>query len=262
LSRKKFIQSHGADCLNWTWSWSFVNHDARFVVFGLWQDKLGKHLGLILHPDWEYLAGRKQPGYGQAIEHIRLVQEQGYTLRTFAMQGTPRYPDKGELSPSAIAEFTPKLTEGRLVSLSDGWYVSPLIADYDTIAEMVHTDNAGADYLEGAVSPVLVNAYERSSEARRVCIAHFGPSCNVCGLNFGTIYGALGEGYIHVHHIKPIHQCGGEYAVDPIKDLVPVCANCHSMIHRRSNPLAVEELRAILNAQRQTEDGHSDKAVS
>ena len=71
-----------------------------------------------------------------------------------------------------------------------------------------------------------------------------------CKVNFGAVYGALGEGYIHVHHIKPIHLCGGEYKVDPINDLIPVCANCHAMIHRRRTPLTIDELRGILEAQR------------
>ncbi|MGH0218500.1 hypothetical protein NKY68_00240 [Sinorhizobium meliloti] len=52
-----------------------------------------------------------------------------------------------------------------------------------------------------------------------------------------------------------MHQCGGEYTVDPIKDLIPVCANCHAMLHRRSDPLTVEELRAILVAQREIAAG-------
>ncbi|MCW1755047.1 HNH endonuclease [Rhizobium acaciae] len=251
MSRKQFIQSRGASCLNWIWSWSFVNHDARFVIFGLWQDKAGEKLGLILHPDWQFLGSRRQNGYSQAIEHIRLVEKEGYALRTFPMKGAPRYPDRGEHSPSTIAGFTPELTDGRLVVLPDGWYVSSLVDRYETIAEVVDLDEAPTSYLEGAVSSVLVNAYERNQDARRACIGHFGLSCTVCEVNFGAVYGALGDGYIHVHHIKPIHLCGGEYEVDPIKDLVPVCANCHAMIHRRRIPLTVDELRGIMMAQRQ-----------
>ncbi|MBZ6758337.1 HNH endonuclease, partial [Klebsiella grimontii] len=26
MNRKQFIQSRGATCRNWTWSWSFINH--------------------------------------------------------------------------------------------------------------------------------------------------------------------------------------------------------------------------------------------
>lgn len=226
-----------------------MNHAARFVIFGLWQDKADEKLGLILHPDWQFLGSRKQNGYSQAIEHIRLVEKEGYALRTFPMKGVPRFPDRGDHSPSTIKGFTPELTDGRLVVLPDGWYVSSLVDGYETIAEIVDAD-APISYLEGAVSSVLVNAYERNQDARSACLNRFGLSCTACEMNFGAVYGALGEGYIHVHHIKPIHLCGGEYEVDPIKDLVPVCANCHAMIHRRRIPLTVDELRGILKAQK------------
>ena len=32
----------------------------------------------------------------------------------------------------------------------------------------------GAAFVEGAMRRIIVNAYERSSEARKVCIAHYG----------------------------------------------------------------------------------------
>lgn len=69
-----------------------MNHDARFVIFGLWEDKADSKLGLILDADWEYLGSRKQSGDSQAIEHIRLVEKEGYSLRTFPMTGMPRDP--------------------------------------------------------------------------------------------------------------------------------------------------------------------------
>lgn len=246
LNRKQFIQSHGADCKNWTWSWSFVNHRSRFVIFGLWQDKKTGQLGLILDSSWRYLAGRKQSGYSQAIEHLRLVEEHEYRLYTFPMKGTPRHADRGEDSPASIAEFIPELTEGLLAAFSGKWYVTPFAESYETIAEIVDPGQLPADLVEGATSTVLVNVYERNPEARRACLRHFGSNCQACGMNFRALYGALGDGYIHVHHIKPIHLCGGNYIVDPIKDLIPVCANCHAMLHRRADPLSINDLKEIL----------------
>ena len=103
------------------------------------------------------------------------------------------------------------------------------------------------DYFEGLVQRVLVNRYERSIEARNVCIAHYKCVCQVCRVDFGERYGPLGTGFIHVHHRVPIASIGKHYRVDPIKDLVPVCPNCHVMLHRREPPLEVEELRGALN---------------
>ena len=105
---------------------------------------------------------------------------------------------------------------------------------------------AGAGLVEGAIRSITVNAYERNPAARRQCLAHHGFDCSVCGFNFGAAYGDQGLGYIHVHHIRPLADVGAEYVVDPVKDLRPVCPNCHAMIHRQSPALSIEELRSLL----------------
>lgn len=102
-------------------------------------------------------------------------------------------------------------------------------------------------YIEGAVREITVNAYERSAKARRECIEHFGAVCQVCDFDFEKVYGEIGAGFIHVHHRIMLSEIGESYEVDPKKDLVPVCPNCHSMIHARAQPYTVEELKAILS---------------
>lgn len=88
---------------------------------------------------------------------------------------------------------------------------------------------------EGAKTKVYVNKYERSSVARRKCIEFKGYSCIVCGFNFEDIYGEIGRDFIHIHHLKALNEIGEEYIVDYKNDLVPVCPNCHAMLHRRTN---------------------------
>lgn len=102
-------------------------------------------------------------------------------------------------------------------------------------------------FREGATRQIVVNAYERNLEARQRCIDYFGTSCSVCGFGFEEKYGEVGKGYIHVHHLRQLSEIGEEYQVDPILDLRPVCPNCHAMIHRRSPPYDIEELRALLH---------------
>ncbi|ELU8564980.1 HNH endonuclease [Vibrio alginolyticus] len=98
-------------------------------------------------------------------------------------------------------------------------------------------------YFEGATMQVKVNRFERNPKARAACIAHHGLSCKVCDINFKNTYGSIGEDFIHVHHITPMSEIGKKYKVDPVKDLVPVCPNCHAMLHRRTPPYSVYELR-------------------
>ena len=105
-------------------------------------------------------------------------------------------------------------------------------------------------YLEGAAVRVLVNRYERDRRAREYCIAHHGAVCAVCGFEFSRAYGQIGEGFIHVHHVVPLASVGRSYEVDGRRDLIPVCPNCHAMLHSGEQPPSVEQLRQIVAARR------------
>lgn len=99
---------------------------------------------------------------------------------------------------------------------------------------------------EGACTRVTVNKYERSPANRAACIAFYGSVCNVCGFDFSEVYGPLGYGYIEVHHRVPVSQMSAGYLVDPIRDLVPLCSNCHAAVHRTEPPLEPEALAVII----------------
>lgn len=106
----------------------------------------------------------------------------------------------------------------------------------------------GQKYVEGARKQVRVNAYERDPRARKACLKAHGLDCAVCGFNFEARYGALGRGFIHVHHLKPLGLMEGAYELDPVADLRPVCPNCHAILHRHEPALSIEKLRAVLEA--------------
>lgn len=101
---------------------------------------------------------------------------------------------------------------------------------------------------EGNRVRILVDRAERSPQARAACIKIHGLGCQVCGMSFDERYGELGEGFIHVHHRQPLAGTDTARRVDPVKDLVPVCANCHAMLHRKDPPFTVEQLRQLLIA--------------
>lgn len=101
-------------------------------------------------------------------------------------------------------------------------------------------------YSEGTPNQVTVTKYERNPFARKVCIGHYGLSCFVCELNFEQTYGRIGKDFIHVHHLKQVATIGKEYKIDPIQDLRPVCPNCHAMLHKRKEPLTIEEMKEII----------------
>jgi 5-methylcytosine-specific restriction protein A len=100
---------------------------------------------------------------------------------------------------------------------------------------------------EVAVHQISVNAYERNPEARRKCLTHYGTNRSVCGFDFGKVYGDVGLEFIHVHHLRPLSEVCGEYKIDPIGDLRPVCPNCHAIIHRRQPSYTLDEVKKFLH---------------
>lgn len=99
-------------------------------------------------------------------------------------------------------------------------------------------------FREGKVVQVFVNRYERSQKARRECIKHYGDTCVVCSFDFAATYGQdIAKGFIHVHHKREISDIGKEYKVNPLEDLIPLCANCHAAIHLTNPAMSVEELK-------------------
>jgi 5-methylcytosine-specific restriction protein A len=150
--------------------------------------------------------------------------------------------DWAEVGPARLAEIL-KWTG---VLLSMVVLLLPLRADDDGAA--MDDDILGLP--EGARTQVVVNRYERSRVNRAVCLQLKGTSCCVCGINFEDVYGDIGRDFIHVHHIVPVAVMGEGYRVNPLRDLVPICPNCHSMAHRKSPPFSPEELSRMVRRRR------------
>ena len=139
-SRTAFIESLGATCKNWQWSWSFVNKEKKFVIFGEWQGRSDRKPGLIFSNDWEIRNGRRNRGFRQGLEHIRLIIEDGFKLFTFPMIANEKdEEDKGRVR---IKRFINKVTEKTLLKKEDGWYALPILPESDL---QNHDDPTEAD---------------------------------------------------------------------------------------------------------------------
>jgi hypothetical protein len=112
--------------------------------------------------------------------------------------------------------------------------------------DIVYPDEKTIPTFEGAKKQVIVNRYERNPAARQKCIEYYGHNCSVCEMNFERIYGERGKHLIHVHHVIQLSSIGESYEVDPIKDLRPICPNCHAVIHRTEPPCSIEELKKLI----------------
>lgn len=101
---------------------------------------------------------------------------------------------------------------------------------------------------EGSEKIVVQSIKRRVQKLREMAIQHHGTTCVVCGFSFAKKYGELGKDFIEIHHLNPIFEYTEEINVNPKTDLVPLCSNCHRIIHKKSKMLSVEQLKKIVKS--------------
>jgi 5-methylcytosine-specific restriction protein A len=209
--------------------YSYCNDDRKQVLFSL----DSPNGDVILNKNWS------RHGFSHSMKHINKVLDEGYDLLIF------RTKTKRNKKDETISDgFEPLLEKRKLVVGEAGIYRAVAMNFYNS----EELQESGGDFYEGAKKTITVNVYERDTKARQACIDEFGCSCMICSFNFESVYGERGKEFIHVHHIVPISKVNKEYKVDPIKDLIPVCPNCHAMLHKGGHTLLPEELSKLFTS--------------
>lgn len=255
VRRRDLLTQLGYEPLASRSSWS---HDlGESIVFDAWEHQWDRdtHGEITKYPlrtnGQHYSLAEAQrnprPGHTRWQMHVDLVLSGKRKAR--AILPVPQDPD----SPSRGAKgWRPLVVEGRVDTDDAGqvwFYAVQLVSTADdalSVPTLPEEIISPGNLVEGARTTITINAYERSPTARKRCIERWGLACVACGLDFGLKFGALGEGFIHVHHLVPLSSIGSEYKLNPEQDLRPVCPNCHAMLHRQTPPLTIEQLAAIL----------------
>lgn len=185
---------------------------------------------VILSPSWS------KKGYSHSLKHIDKVRYEGYELLVF--QTMTKKNKSGE---TVACGFNSSIEKRRLVVENDTYKAISIDSLFGT--EIHEKDSS---YFEGATKTIRVNAYERCPKARKACLDEYGYLCKVCNFDFEKVYGNLGKDFIHVHHIVPLSEINTEYELDPLRDLLPVCPNCHAMLHRNRKIMLPGELKLLL----------------
>jgi len=195
------------------------------------RQKIVKDGGLAAAKHW-LRPSKATAGFQRLLDHDRL----DLSVEAVALQS----PWNALFTSDELATARERLTQFGFFSRSA---TPPTASDQLSPDELL----GSAKFPEGEKLQVVVSAYERNPEARKKCIEHYSATCYVCGFNFKSVYGELGEGYIHVHHLTPLAALNSPRLTDPISDLRPVCPNCHSMLHRRNPPIPIAELKATIS---------------
>jgi 5-methylcytosine-specific restriction protein A len=161
---------------------------------------------------------KSTPGFYMRLKLIDQISNMRLNLSELKENGL-------NAAPQGPVKIKPELSDYLKINFTDNYQI-------DFFPEIISENSF--EY-EGLKKQITVNKYERSSKARDQCIEYNGLNCFVCGMDFYDTYGEIGKGFIHIHHLTPIHKIGQEYKIDFKKDLNPVCPNCHAMLHRKIN---------------------------
>jgi 5-methylcytosine-specific restriction enzyme A len=191
------------------------------------------------HPDF-----RNPSGVGQKTRNI--IDWHPDNLR----------PDKtksngGQLDPVVLHEYLDDPARGRVQAARIREVFAA--ADASTIA-VPDLDLPDPGTGEGGV---VLRAYlrrERDPKLRRRMLEYMKKHgrpivCEACGFDYAETYGEHGQDYIECHHRIPLHVTGETKT--RLSDLALLCSNCHRMVHRSKRWLTVEELKQLVDAQRQ-----------
>lgn len=140
------------------------------------------------------------------------------------------------------------------------WYLEflrtpcPISVTNRSTGRVVRRIRRASEDMEGKHIAREIVVIQRNQEARKKCIEHYGCKCAACGLVMSNKYGVVGEGVIEVHHLNPIHLFDDAHHVNYLEDLVPLCPNCHTIIHKFEDPGDIEGLRLLVEEWRISQD--------
>lgn len=222
--------------------------------------ELTKILRDILKPsgdDLEILANRNDDHFSQIVRNLtankRPFVKNGFIKR----ETTPRSPlsitNKGR---QYLSEHKYEL---HYLLTNDFEYadIKNNLKEIELGKRKIRTFDENIVISEGTKKYTEVAVYERSKKLRDYAIEYFSVdgkiSCKCCTFNFADFYGEnIGKGFIEIHHTKPIFTYDDEdlqnTLTKAVNNLIPVCSNCHRMIHRNwKKPLEIQQLITNIN---------------
>ncbi|MFI1066061.1 HNH endonuclease [Streptomyces spororaveus] len=241
------------------WTWDELLLACALVVKNGWRElRVGDPAVTELSDLLRSLPLPEQQGLAQRLPEYRSVGSVSRKTTDLASNrpGYPGRPTKGgKLDKLIIKEFLAReatmLQAAQAIEAGIGSGQLALIPEQPNEA-----DEDGTTAAEGRLLARWAISRERNPALRKRKIDQvrkLGLSlrCAVCTFNFGSAYGALGDGYIEVHHVLPLHISGPRET--KLNDLALLCANCHRMCHRSHQGTSwrtPDELRAEIEQSR------------
>lgn len=196
--------------------------------------------------DAEILSGRTDTHFSQKVRNIvshRTYKRKGLsTHEKFRRDGRHRITNKGE--------------KYLLENINNFTFIVDNNFDESQRKEVIEKDYENLIIEEGFTKFSQIKTKMRSRKLVTIAKLHYSENgkifCSACNFNFEDFYGEVGKEYIEIHHLKPIFAY--EYNLEQdineaLANVVPVCSNCHRIIHRKNDQLlSIPSLQALINS--------------
>jgi hypothetical protein len=131
-----------------------------------------------------------------------------------------------------------------------GWYLPDgVYKKLQTLDIVDENDESPGSGKEGKAIWRWSKYIERRPDLRQRCLEACGSYCRACGdqhrADLEAIYGEVLKQILEVHHRDPLSL--GQRETDPTTDLVPLCPNCHRIVHYLGEPYIKEPKRLSLD---------------
>lgn len=224
--------------------------DLFFVEFTFTPTRISADFGTNIGSTFVHNMGQQTTSKRELMaRHLKLIGNMGYKIKV-SVNGSSLDLEDVDTWPNDWKDLHLHVTRTLNEDESDHIIVNDLspyiVSAILSLADLEPNDSEW-NRMEGEEKHRWIKSYERNPANRSLCISVKGDRCCICGLDFGQRYGDIGLGFIHVHHLVPLSRMDGPRELDPLKDLVPVCPNCHYMLHRRDPPYTPEELKSMMN---------------
>lgn len=184
--------------------------------------------------DAEILAGRNDTHFSQKVRNLvshRTLENKGLAIyKKLGRDGLHKITDEGE--------------KYLLENINNFTFILDNNFSEDQRKIIIDRDYSDLIIEEGFTKFSQVKTKARSRKLVNIAKEHFSQNgkifCSACNFNFEDFYGEIGRGYIEIHHLNPIFAIEGsleQSIVDALGNVVPVCANCHRVIHRKNDQL-------------------------
>lgn len=194
--------------------------------------------------DAEILTGRNDTYFSQKVRNL-------VSHRTLENKGLATYENIGR---DGLHRITEKGEKYLLDNINNFTFIIDNNFNESQRKNVIEQDYSNLVIEEGFTKFSQVKTKIRSRKLVSIAKEHYSRNgklyCSACNFNFENFYGEIGNGFIEIHHLNPIFAREDNFEQslnEALNGVVPVCANCHRIIHRKNDQLlSISSLRELI----------------